>query len=68
MEIQLPKCCKCTQENRTLTGTLLPLSDYGQEGSTVQFKAWTCSNPNCGYTVRIDKGDVSEGKSNPARR
>jgi hypothetical protein len=50
------KCGKCG------LGDLLPLSDYGQNGSFVIFKAWTCTNPKCGHTLRIDKGEVSEGK------
>ena len=26
------------------------------------FKAWVCTNPECGFSLRIDKGDVSYGK------
>ena len=51
-----PPCMKCN------TGILLPLSDYGQEGATVIFKAWACNNPDCGFSIRIDKGDVSFGR------
>lgn len=51
-----PSCLKCS------TGVLLPLSDYGQEGATVTYKAWACSNPECGFSLRIDKGEVTYGK------
>jgi len=55
-EMGLPKCQKCNN------GTLIPLSDYGQEGSSVLFKAWVCTNPDCGFSLRVDKGEVSYGK------
>jgi len=55
-EMDLPKCQKCNN------GTLIPLSDYGQEGSSVLFKAWVCTNPECGFSLRVDKGEVSYGK------
>jgi hypothetical protein len=51
-----PNCMKCGQ------GVLIPLSDYGQEGSAVTFKAWACTNPECGFSLRIDKGEVSYGR------
>ncbi len=56
MQGQLPTCQKCN------VGLLIPLSDYGQEGATVLFKAWVCINPQCGFTIRIDKGEVSYGR------
>lgn len=40
-------------------GTLLPISDFARDGASVTFKAWTCSNPRCAYTVRIDGGKIS---------
>ncbi|MBN1150002.1 hypothetical protein JXA84_02145 [candidate division WOR-3 bacterium] len=52
---QWPKCLKCQ------TGVLLPLSDYGREGATIQYKAWVCNNPDCGFHVRIDNGEISMG-------
>jgi hypothetical protein len=55
-EMELPKCQKCN------AGLLIPLSDYGQEGATVIFKAWVCTNPDCGFSLRIDKGEVSFGR------
>jgi hypothetical protein len=26
------------------------------------YKAWACINPNCGFQLRIDKGQVTYGK------
>ena len=51
-----PDCMRCDK------GVLIPLSDYGQEGAAIIFKAWTCINPACNYTLRVDKGEVSVGK------
>jgi hypothetical protein len=47
---------------------LIPLSDYGQEGSAVIFKAWACTDPDCGFSLRIDKGEVSYGKKIEQKR
>jgi hypothetical protein len=41
---------------------MLPLSDYGRDGATIKFKAWVCSNPQCGFSLRIDNGEISYGK------
>jgi len=51
-----PKCLKCEK------GMLLPLSDYGRDGAAIRYKAWICSNPQCGHHIRIDNGDVSLGR------
>ena len=57
MELKsFPQCQKCKD------GVLIPLSDYGQEGASVTYKAWACSNPECGFSLRIDKGEVTYGK------
>ena len=53
---KFPKCKKCGD------GDLIPLSDYGQEGAAVTYKAWVCTSPDCGFSLRIDKGEVSYGK------
>ncbi len=53
---QFPQCLKCAK------GILLPLSDYGRDGSEIRYKAWVCSIPDCGYNIRIDNGEVSKGK------
>lgn len=57
MEHVFPECLKCS------TGVLIPLSDYGREGSSIMYKAWVCTNPNCGFNIRIDNGEVSFGKT-----
>jgi hypothetical protein len=57
MERQFPDCKKCS------SGVLIPLSDYGREGSSIMFKAWVCTNPDCGFNIRIDNGEVSFGKA-----
>ena len=51
-----PECLKCK------TGVLVPLSDYGRDGASVPYKAWVCTNPECGYNIRIDNGEVSIGR------
>ena len=55
-QLNWPECLKCS------TGVLLPLSDYGREGASILYKAWVCSNPDCGFNIRIDNGEVSFGK------
>jgi len=50
--MDLPKCQKCNN------GILIPLSDYGQEGSSVLFKAWVCTNPNCTFNLKIRNGEI----------
>lgn len=53
----LPPCRKCDK------GLLLPLSDYGRDGAPITFKAWACSNPECGFNLRIDNGELSYGRA-----
>jgi hypothetical protein len=55
METAFPKCLKCTD------GVLLPLSDYGRDGASIMYKAWVCSDPKCGFHLRIDNGELSMG-------
>lgn len=57
MENSYPECQKCS------TGVLVPLSDYGREGASIRYKAWVCTNPECGFNIRIDNGEISFGKS-----
>ena len=52
----LPECQKCK------AGTLLPLSDYGRDGAPITYKAWVCANPECGFNIRIDNGEISIGR------
>ncbi len=47
-----PKCQNCQE------GDLLPLSDFGSQGAAIHYKAWVCSNPSCGYNLKIRNGDV----------
>ena len=54
---ELPNCRKCQD------GTLLPLSDYGRDGAPITYKAWVCSNPGCGFNLRIDNGELSFGRT-----
>jgi len=56
MEKEFPLCLKCDR------GNLLPLSDYGRDGATINYKAWVCSNPECGFSIRIDNGEISYGR------
>ena len=57
MDLHLPPCRKCDE------GVLLPLSDYGRDGAAIRYKAWACSNPVCGFNVRIDNGELSYGRT-----
>ncbi|MCJ7605190.1 MAG: hypothetical protein MUO19_04050 [Dehalococcoidales bacterium] len=51
-QTSFPKCQKCN------TGDLVPLSDFGSQGASIQYKAWVCTNPDCGYNLKIRNGDV----------
>ena len=51
-----PRCQRCRK------GVLLPLSDFGPHGNDIPFKLWVCHNPDCGFSLRIDKGQVSIGR------
>ncbi len=48
----LPKCQRCKE------GDLVPLSDFGSHGAAVHYKAWVCSNPECGFNLKIRNGDI----------
>ena len=52
MDTGFPTCLKCEQ------GVLVPLSDYGRDGAAIHYKAWVCTNPDCGYNLKIRNGDV----------
>jgi len=47
-----PPCLRCD------SGNLVPLSDFGGQGAAVHWKAWVCTNPNCGYNVKIRNGEI----------
>ena len=55
MENGYPECLECKK------GVLLPMSDYGRNGSEIRYKAWVCSNAECGFNIRIDNGEMSLG-------
>jgi len=57
MAFEFPKCMKCDG------GILIPLSDYGKDGASILFKAWVCTDPDCGFNLRIDNGEISIGRS-----
>jgi len=62
---EFPTCQQCGK------GVLVPLSDYGREGACILYKAWVCINPECGFNLRIDNGDISRGEpisEKPTRR
>ncbi len=52
MVITFPKCRKCN------AGDLVPLSDFGSQGAAIYFKAWACTNPACGFNIKIRNGDL----------
>ncbi len=51
-QLGFPKCQKCK------SGDLVPLSDFGSQGATIEYKAWVCTNPQCGFNLKIRNGDV----------
>ncbi len=57
MELKFPDCRKCNN------GTLVPMSDYGRDGAPITYKAWVCTNPSCGFNLRIDNGEISMGRN-----
>ena len=56
-EMGFPKCNKCGQ------GVLVPLSDFGSQGASIEYKAWVCTSPDCGFNLRIDNGEISMGRT-----
>jgi hypothetical protein len=54
---EFPKCQKCSR------GVLIPLSDYGKDGAPIMYKAWVCTDPDCGFNLRIDNGEISMGRT-----
>ena len=47
-----PRCQKCK------AGDLVPLSDFGGQGAPIHYKAWVCTNPGCGFYIKIRNGEV----------
>ena len=50
--MEFPKCQRCG------AGVLVPLSDFGSQGAAIHYKAWVCTNPDCGYNLKIRNGDI----------
>jgi hypothetical protein len=48
----LPVCRRCHN------GDLVPLSDFGSQGAPIHFKAWVCTNPECGFNLKIRNGEI----------
>jgi hypothetical protein len=40
----------------------VPLSDFGSQGAAIHFKAWACTNPECGFNIKIRNGDLILGE------
>ncbi len=49
---QFPECRKCGE------GDLVPFSDFGSQGAPIHYKAWVCTNPDCGYNIKIRNGEL----------
>lgn len=54
---RFPECLRCG------SGVLLPLSGEGRDGASVRYRAWVCSDPECGFNIRIDDGEISFGNT-----
>ncbi len=52
VENAFPRCRKCSE------GDLVPLSDFGSQGASIEYKAWVCTNPSCLYNIKIRNGDI----------
>ena len=52
VENAFPRCRKCSE------GDLVPLSDFGSQGASIEYKAWVCTNPTCLYNIKIRNGDI----------
>ena len=45
-------------------GSVIPLFvQQVRDGAPITYKAWVCSNPDCGFNLRIDNGEISFGRS-----
>src|SRR5262249_54088246 len=50
--VEVPPCRRCG------AGDLVPLSDFGTQGAEVRYKAWVCTNADCGFNLKIRNGEV----------
>ena len=39
-------------------GGLAIRSSFGSQGAPIHYKAWVCTNPDCGFNIKIRNGDV----------
>ena len=46
------KCRQCGE------GDLVPLSDFSNQGASLMYKAWVCTNIDCGYNMKIRSGEI----------
>ena len=49
---QFPKCRKCDD------GELVPSRISAARARPIHFKAWVCTNPDCGYNIKIRNGEL----------
>ena len=49
-----PTCQKCE------LGVMVPLSDDGPNGEDLVYKGWACTNPNCGFALKIRQGIIRQ--------
>jgi hypothetical protein len=47
-----PKCRQCED------GELVPLSDFSNQGASLMYKAWACTNVDCGYNLKIRSDEI----------
>src|SRR5713101_7322443 len=52
VENAFPRCRKRSE------GDLVPLSDFGSQGASIEYKAWVCTNPSCLCNFKIRNGDI----------
>ena len=51
---QFPKCNGCDNPD----AVYVPLSDFGGQGASIQYKAWVCTDDSCGSNIKIRNGEV----------
>ncbi len=48
----LPECRACN------AGDLVPFSDIAAHRSDINFQGWICTNPECGFNLKIRNGEI----------
>ena len=41
--------------------------DFGSQGAPIHFKAWVCTNPDCGYNIKIRNGEALHRRADQRR-